>query len=310
MKHIILIAGLVIAVLAAVLLISNSRPETADEKNEEVQNGSVTEDTEYGFKYSLPSGSDRYVVVAPEEGIRGDLVFTQSIFDAKEHAAMTRSAVPGESPASLAIEVFRNPMNTDLEEWIRQNERSNYALSVDGVISKKQLGGTQYTTYQYDGLYRTDVYAYAQEGYVYLFSNMWSDAESPMKKDMEELLSSVEWSVPQVSAQVAHGDIVVSAPVFGDEIESPLIVEGMARGTWFFEASFPMSLVDWNGRIIAQGIAQAQGEWMTEALVPWTGEIVFTKPDFDERGYLILQKDNPSGLPEHDDSIEIPIIFK
>jgi hypothetical protein len=41
----------------------------------------------------------------------------------------------------------------------------------------------------------------------------------------------------------------------------------------------------------------------------------FTNPyqvgdqDFMKQGTLIMQKDNPSGLPEHDDAFEIPIRF-
>lgn len=108
--------------------------------------------------------------------------------------------------------------------------------------------------------------------------------------------------------------IRVFAPMANEEISSPLIIKGDARGYWFFEASFPVVLVDWDGRIIAQTIATAQNNWMTEDFVPFTAELSFEKPefigDFSKRGALILQKDNPSGLPEHDDALEIPIIFK
>ena len=51
--------------------------------------------------------------------------------------------------------------------------------------------------------------------------------------------------------------------------------------------------------------------------MPFEGTIEFENPSFpgvDEehfsrRGTLIFQKDNPSGLPEHDDALEIPILF-
>ena len=92
-------------------------------------------------------------------------------------------------------------------------------------------------------------------------------------------------------------------------ITSPLVIEGEARGTWFFEASFPIVLTDWDGKIIAQGHAEAQDEWMTENFVPFKATLTFTVPAYGERGFLILQKDNPSGLPEHDDSLEMPIKF-
>jgi len=94
------------------------------------------------------------------------------------------------------------------------------------------------------------------------------------------------------------------------EIESPVLVQGEAKGYWFFEGDFPVVLVDWDGRIIGQGIAQAQSDWMTEDFVPFEVSLEFEKPEYSNRGALILQKDNPSGLPENDDALEVPIIFK
>ena len=93
-----------------------------------------------------------------------------------------------------------------------------------------------------------------------------------------------------------------------DAIRSPLVVSGEARGFWFFEASFPIRLYDGNGKELAVGIAQAGSDWMTTDYVPFRAELIFTKPTTAE-GTLVLQKDNPSGLPEHDASITIPIKF-
>ncbi len=104
--------------------------------------------------------------------------------------------------------------------------------------------------------------------------------------------------------------IKVTTPKAGELISSPLVITGEARGTWFFEASFPVFLTDWDGLIIAQGIAQAEGEWMTEDFVPFKAILNFTKPVYGERGTLILKRDNPSGLPEHDAAVELPILFK
>ena len=104
--------------------------------------------------------------------------------------------------------------------------------------------------------------------------------------------------------------VIVSSPAPEESITSPLTVTGSARGLWFFEASFPVILTDWDGLIIAQGIATAESDWMTENYVPFHAELMFTKPGYGERGTLILKKDNPSGLPEHDAAVEIPIRFR
>ncbi|MFA4846120.1 MAG: Gmad2 immunoglobulin-like domain-containing protein [Patescibacteria group bacterium] len=102
----------------------------------------------------------------------------------------------------------------------------------------------------------------------------------------------------------------VTSPLKDSFITSPLTITGEAPGTWYFEASFPLVLVDWDGLIIAQGHAEAQSNWMTEAFVPFVATLTFTTPDYGENGTLILQKDNPSGLPENDDAVEVPIRFE
>lgn len=93
-------------------------------------------------------------------------------------------------------------------------------------------------------------------------------------------------------------------------ITSPLVIRGEARGGWYFEASFPVVLTNWDGLIIAQSHAEAQGEWMTQDYVPFVSTIVFDKPEYGERGSLILQKDNPSGEYQYDDALETTIFFK
>ena len=108
------------------------------------------------------------------------------------------------------------------------------------------------------------------------------------------------------------GLIRLTAPLPNATVSSPLTITGEARGYWYFEASFPVVLVDWDGRIIAQGIATAKDEWMTEEFVPFEATLTFTADPnaYSNRGALILQKDNPSGLPEYDDALEIPVIIK
>jgi len=109
--------------------------------------------------------------------------------------------------------------------------------------------------------------------------------------------------------------IVLDSPSPNSVITSPMMISGKARGTWYFEASFPIILVDWDGLIIAEGYATALSDWMTEDFVPFQATLEFEKPaladttDFGKRGAIILKKDNPSGLPEYDDALEIPLRF-
>jgi len=103
--------------------------------------------------------------------------------------------------------------------------------------------------------------------------------------------------------------IVVTSPTSGALVDNPITVTGEARGYWFFEGSFTMVVVDWDGRIIGEGYATAEGEWMTEDFVPFTGTVSYDVPADTPsmRGAIIFKKDNPSGLPENDDTVEIPV---
>lgn len=94
----------------------------------------------------------------------------------------------------------------------------------------------------------------------------------------------------------------------GEKIQSPVSVRGEARGYWFFEASFPIEVRDKEENVLGRGIATAEGEWMTEDFVPFSAMIEFS-PVGNTEGFLILIKDNPSGLPEYDDEIRIPVRF-
>ena len=104
--------------------------------------------------------------------------------------------------------------------------------------------------------------------------------------------------------------IILDNPRPNQIITSPLVITGKARGTWFFEASFPVVLTDWDGLIIAQGIATAKSEWMTEDFVPFEATLTFNTPTYKNNGNLILKRDNPSGLPEYDEVLEIPVFFE
>lgn len=103
--------------------------------------------------------------------------------------------------------------------------------------------------------------------------------------------------------------IRLTAPAPGALVASPLRVAGEARGPWFFEASFPIRLLDPEGREIAVGHAQAQGEWMTEKFVPFGATLQFRAPVSGSAGTLVLEKDNPSGLPENADELRVPVRF-
>jgi spore germination protein GerM len=99
--------------------------------------------------------------------------------------------------------------------------------------------------------------------------------------------------------------IKVDTPQPNELITSPYTITGQAAG-WYFEASFPVKLLDANGQELVTTIAQAQSDWMTTEFVPFKATLEFVI-DNEQNGTLVLIKDNPSGLPEHDQKLEIPV---
>lgn len=100
----------------------------------------------------------------------------------------------------------------------------------------------------------------------------------------------------------------LDAPAPDSTVISPLIVTGTAPGPWFFEATFPVRLLDADGASVADTFAEARGEWMTEEPVAFRAVLDFPPPP-TAAGILVLERANPSGLPEHADSVRVPVRF-
>lgn len=100
--------------------------------------------------------------------------------------------------------------------------------------------------------------------------------------------------------------IVVDSPRPNSNVNKLLTVSGKARGTWFFEASFPISLIDIHNNKIATGVAQAQGDWMTEDFVSFVATISIPE-SASGQAKLILKKDNPSGDQARADELIVPV---
>ena len=101
--------------------------------------------------------------------------------------------------------------------------------------------------------------------------------------------------------------VMVTSPGRGAQVGHSFTVAGLAPGPWFFEAQFPVMVRAADGAVVGRAIATAQGEWMTEKQVTFTATMQIDAT-FHGEATLVLLKDNPSGLPEHDDAVEIPIV--
>jgi hypothetical protein len=77
------------------------------------------------------------------------------------------------------------------------------------------------------------------------------------------------------------------------KISLPIIITGTAdSGNWFFEGSFPVSILDKDGKVISQGFAGAEGEWMTADTVSFTTKL--NGGNYTGSATIVFKQDDPS----------------
>lgn len=108
-----------------------------------------------------------------------------------------------------------------------------------------------------------------------------------------------------LSAQVS-----VLSPGPGGSVDKTFTVTGKAPGSWFSEAQFPIQVRSANSDVIGDGTAHTDGDWQSNNSVSFTADVTINDPTYKGTARLILMRDNPSGMPENDDSVEIPIMIR
>ena len=98
----------------------------------------------------------------------------------------------------------------------------------------------------------------------------------------------------------------VSAPAANTTVRSPLHVTGIAPANWYFENSFPVSLVDARGNTIAEAPATPRVNWM-ENTEPKEFDATLT---FTATGpaTLVLQEDNSGDRPTPRE-VRVPVVL-
>lgn len=144
--------------------------------------------------------------------------------------------------------------------------------------------------------------------FLIIFASILSCNNAEKRKEKISIPAPSE-SVSKKQDKPTSNLIKITNPLPGQVIDSPLKIEGIARGYWFFEANFGIELTDENYQQITETYATALGEWMTEDWVPFENTLSFSKPT-TKTGYLIFHKANPSGLEEHEMRDTLKIRFR
>ncbi len=236
---------------------------------------------QYGFKVSLPPTWAGYTALLGQRIIvdvsTGKAVDTASTINLR-HPLWTK-AVPRQD---IPVDVYT------LSQWAGI-KAEKYSVSA-APIAPSELG-------------RNSQYVFALPArYNYAFPEGYKEVEDILQNKsvtgFESGLVYKNSSADLIQVELPYPDAVV-----GREFS----VLGRARGTWFFEASFPVVLLDKDGQVLAQGIAQAQSDWMTTNFVLFQTDLKVNNPNYTGKATLILKKDNPSGDSARDASVSFEI---
>ena len=100
--------------------------------------------------------------------------------------------------------------------------------------------------------------------------------------------------------------IVVDSTVLEEYGYRHLVIKGKARGTWFYEANFPIQVLDGAGKVIATRYGNAEKDWMTNEFVPFYS-IIAVPTSYTGELTIQLKNNNPSDLREHDASLSFSV---
>ena len=135
----------------------------------------------------------------------------------------------------------------------------------------------------------------------------YGEVSEEKREALNGILKSLYFTDPNREREEISQLIKVEEPTEDSAVNSPLEISGEAKGYWFFEGSAPVRLVTESGKVLAESYVEAQGEWMTEDWVPFSGLLEFETKK--KRGYVIFSRANAAGKPEHDRMLRIPVIF-
>ncbi|HPJ16775.1 MAG TPA: Gmad2 immunoglobulin-like domain-containing protein [Candidatus Woesebacteria bacterium] len=136
---------------------------------------------------------------------------------------------------------------------------------------------------------------YSSKG-IYLFS--FEDENEPITSRILSSFSFFDSPVKILSPDINH-----------NYLSSPIHITGKINKSWVFEGTFPIKLLDNNGQVLYQGVGSAP-DWTKsgDAMIDFTANISFTSTA--KTGFLVISKDNPSGLSETKKSFRYQVFFK
>ncbi len=151
-------------------------------------------DQNLGFEFTYKTGPNGYIVEDTTKTQNSENIFKKIVLmQTKDKKSLNKNGNPigGESPATITISIFKNTKNRQPGVWVMENTiYSNYKLKLTDP-TETVISGANAVKYKTDGLYASNNVVVAHGGYIYIFTGMYLDENSPLNKDFSLLMDSV-----------------------------------------------------------------------------------------------------------------------
>lgn len=104
------------------------------------------------------------------------------------------------------------------------------------------------------------------------------------------------------------GYISVSSIANGQTVGQKFTLTGQAYAAWFNESKVGVDVVAPDGSLVWTGHAFAQGDWTTDAVLPFSVDI--DTGTYTGLAVVEIIRDNPSGDPAYDKQYSIPVTIQ
>lgn len=171
-------------------------PEVTQVAQEESAANQVTTYTSpaLGLTFAYRPGPSGYVIEEREPAQPTDLLGTVV---AIQSADVGQAPEGGEGPPTITMQAFKNATNLAPEAWAEANvQYSNINLKM-GEVQTTQVNGAPGIRYMADGLYASENVVVARGETIYIFTGMFMDENSDLRRDFAPLLNSVRFTGSQ-----------------------------------------------------------------------------------------------------------------
>lgn len=180
----------VLVVLFAILIVGGYLWQNRGERGMPiaVDTEQTYQSAEYGISFTYP---DSYVLEERELGTGERFHHNVTLMDREAAANIPQN---GEGPTTITVDFIQNNIEKlSIEDWIRNDSRSNFKLSPDGELVATTMGEKEALTYIWDGLYRGQSIVFAHKETIVMYSVTYMTSDDEIVFDSIGIFESIQF---------------------------------------------------------------------------------------------------------------------